>query len=152
MSKYQEIIEQIAIMFKAYKQRRTALIISGEYRNDLTESLIEDDWHITNLENFYENLSLWHPNECNGNEIVRLLFSDPIPGIKQHLANHQDLNVGISGNNVSEIEKPILFEYHRRGYDVVCVECKKLLGEVKYTKEYIPCVANMVKLTKKSLN
>jgi hypothetical protein len=134
--------------FDAYKQRRTAILITGENTEDLIEKLRDEEWDIVSLDDFNENLSLWYPQDPNGEEIVNLLFSDAVPGIKQHLANKQDMNVGLCHLN-NEIHQPILFEYQQRGYDVVSVDCKTLFGKLRQTVEYIPCPIQKVYMKRK---
>lgn len=132
-----------------YKKRRTAVLISGDETESLVKELIENGWDIVSLEDFLNNLPLWHPKEPNSEEIVNLLFSDSVPGVKQFLANQKDMNVGLS-NVTNETHQPLMYEYQRKGYDIVSIDCKTILGKRRQTMEYIPCPTQKVYVKRKN--
>lgn len=124
-------------MFDAHKKHRTAVLVI-EQDIQYIEDLVEDSWKIVNLNDFYENLNLWYTEIPNKKEIVDLLFSSPIDGIKQYLANTKDTNVGLSG--CGDIAYFLIPEYHKRGYDVIIVNDGKT--------EYIPCYDKVFHVTR----
>ena len=104
------------IDFSIYRNKRTALLFKEAY-DTLPEGLV--DWVISDLDAFFENLDMWADPSLSPEQA---LFSNPIGGIRQHLANHTRANVGVAGIRLAEDQAlfaKIKQIYLDHGYDVI---------------------------------
>ena len=102
--------------YSGYKKCHTALLIQDSF-----ESFYLPEWEICNLDEFYNNLDMWSDKN---DDPVDVLFSRPIPGIKQNLANIQDYNVGAAGlilKTDKEFLNKLTEKYNKSGYLVIIV-------------------------------
>jgi len=104
--------------YNVFQNRHTAVLFRGPLE-DLPSEL--SAWKHTDLDAFSENLAIWCPE---GLGRVAALFTNPIPGLRQHLANQRDINVALVGNILAEdaFREDIKAEYLKRGYDVLVVD------------------------------
>ena len=79
---------------------------------------VDSHWYISDLDAFYSNLDLWCEEEV---AFIDALFSKPISGVKQHLADWEHHNVGLAGVALKDetIRTPTKEAYLQRGYVVV---------------------------------
>lgn len=112
--------------FDVFRNKRVAALYYGCYSN-LPKGL--GRWGISDLDAFYDNLDLWDAPEGS---VVDILFSPPIKGVKQHLANCSSCNVGVAGERLGDIAEEVKREYMKRGYDVL--EIKERDSDIKYSQ------------------
>lgn len=104
--------------------RRVSAIYFGAY-SDRPKEIFE--WSISDVDAFFANIDIWDSNSLG----IKGLFSQPISGIKQHLANYKDLKVGVAGECLTnkDLANEIIKIYLEKGYDIVEIKA----GEIKYT-------------------
>ena len=105
-------------MFSELKTRRAAILFQKPH-SKLPDAMSE--WKISDADAFHDNLSMWCPNVTN---VAAMMFTEPMRGVKQHLADCTHQHVGVAGNCLSDAElcKEIQEEYLRRGYTVVIMD------------------------------
>ena len=99
--------------FSAYKNKRVAVLFLGEYAN-LPSGLAS--WAISDLDAYFDNLDMWTDPKS---EFLATFFSQPIPGLRQHLGEYRQPNVGVAGTTLSEMIGIIKKFYLEHGYDVI---------------------------------
>jgi hypothetical protein len=102
--------------FSIYRHKRTAVLFLGAY-DTLPEGLV--DWAISDLDAFFENLDMWADR---GVPPIQALFSRPIVGLRQHLADRTSVNVGMAGVRLAEdrdLFSQVKQNYLENGYDVI---------------------------------
>jgi len=104
------------VNYEAYRNRRVAALFYGPFC-DLPTGL--SHWAISDLDAFYENLGLWSSPDT---PLMELLFSIPITGVRQHLANCRLANVGLAGQRLRDISDAVKSAYLCRGYDVLEID------------------------------
>ena len=107
-------------------KRRVAALYVGGF-DDMPAEL--ENWQISDIDAFLENLEIW---DHRRQEPIDALFSIPIPGIRQHLANCHDLKVGFAGEALlnNDFVDDNRARYIAKGYDVMEVRA--------YGIEYTP--------------
>lgn len=91
------------------------LILPG--RNHELEEIRSAGFHLTDLDMFFENLSLWTDKPA-----AEVLFSAPIHGIRQFLPNIKNEKVGMFGDSIEGTEGLLIAKYTALGYNVLLVE------------------------------
>lgn len=112
-----------------YKNKKVSVFFFGSVDN-LPESL--NSWYIIDFDLFIQNFDMWRNSDDNK---VDAFFSNPIFGIKQHIANLSESNTCVIGEELSKkknIFADIKLRYLSLGYDVIEIENNKV--------NYTPCV------------
>ena len=105
-----------------FQNKRVAILFLSGYAN-LPKSLA--NWAISDLDAFFDNLNVWTDSEA---DFLATFFSNPIPGLRQHLGNHQKSNVGVAGESLLEKLEVIKSFYLGLGYDVVEMNGNKVMN------------------------
>src|SRR5690348_472006 len=94
----------------------TAILLQN---TDFLEAYLQKGYIFSDLGAFFENLEVWGKGDWLDN-----LFSSPIPGIKQNLANIKNISVGLYGERLLEkdILEKIISKYTQLGYHTILVD------------------------------
>ena len=116
------------IDLRPYTNTRLAVIYVGSF-TELPPEL--STLSVSDLDAFYNTLDMWCPEDAAP---LKVLFSTPIPGIKQHLANYHDWHVVLAGEVLlnNDLVDGVKTEYLQRGYGILEIRAD---GE-----EYTPCI------------
>lgn len=97
----------------AQLKRSACVLLPG--REHEIERLRDEGWHLVDFDAFLENLPLWSQQEA-----IEALFSDPIPGIRQFLAEIKQTRVGLFGDGLTDVfQQKIAERYMALGYNVL---------------------------------
>lgn len=108
--------------YEAFSHRRVSALYIGDMQS-LPQGL--RTWNIISIDCFLENVELWNNSD---KPMCDLLFTNPIPGIKQHLANFKDQHVGLAGISLKDdaLLNQLKLKYLSMGYDVLIVNGDKV--------------------------